>query len=756
LAAHFAAYPARILEDAGPNAGKSLPRILIDSYEAGDQNWTPLFREEFKKRRGYDPVPWLPVLTKRLIGSPEITARVQWDWRKTIEELFAENYYGYMAELVHQHPGVQLEAEPYGGTFSTLRVGGLLDTPMSEFWEKPSQNGWETLRPVASSGHTWGKRIIAAESFTAWPVGVWEKDPNSLKATGDRAFCLGVNQIVLSSTAHQPWPDAKPGMTMGWWGTRFGSTQTWWEHGAPEWIKYLTRCQFLLQGGLFVGDIAYLEHGLMTPEPGPFIFRTGMSARPWSFPYGYNGDTFDEGVLLKRMRVEDGRVVLPDGMSYRLLVLPGPVMTPPVARRVRQLVREGATVIGPKPERSPSLQDYPACDREVARIGNEVWGDCDGKNVTERAFGKGRIFCGEPVEEVLEQAGIEPDFQLPDLNETGAIMWIHRRVGSADVYFVSNQTGSPLETPASFRVKGMLPELWRADTGKIEEAGVWWTKGGRTVLPLRLESSGSVFVVFRKAAGHADPVVSIKGKGATVAMRQGRLYVEADRTGLYELRTAGGKLRRVELRDVPDPVQVKGPWELRFPPNWGAPERVTLDSLISWPAHPDPGVKYFSGTATYVKEIEVPARMCERGRILYLDLGSVKNIAHVRVNGKDLGVLWKPPFRMEVTEAVKAGMNHVEIQVTNLWANRLIGDEQEPEDCEWGKEQVFGWVKPPLWAGRPLRKVPEWLVEGKARPSKGRYTFVTYDSFRKDSSLLESGLLGPVTLRALGRVSVNP
>ena len=472
-AAFWTGYPAQVLADAGPLVGKTLTKMLIDSYEAERQDWTPRMRDEFKKRRGYDPVPWLLSLTNRVIISPEITKRFKWDWDRTISELFIENYYGAMADLTHRHPGLEFVIEPYTGPFDTLSCGGRGDSLMSEFWQKPSPWGWSTLKPVSSSAHTWGKRIVGAEAFTGWPQSSWQQDPYALKATGDKAFCRGVNQFVLHTTAHQPWNDAAPGMTMGWWGTQFGRTQTWWDHGASEWIAYLTRCQFLLQQGLFVGDLCYLQYGEAAVN----------------LPPGYDGDTCAEDALLTRMRVEDGRLVLPDGMSYRVLILPSrPTMTPPLARKIRQLVADGATVIGSKPLSSPSLQDYPACDEEVARIGREVWGETNQTNVTERVLGKGRVVWGQSPGDVLRQAGIEPDFQAPQLKGQGTLTWIHRRVGATEIYFVANQEESAVETPVSFRVNGLLPELWHADTGQIEPAAVWWSERGRTVVPL--ESTG--------------------------------------------------------------------------------------------------------------------------------------------------------------------------------------------------------------------------------------------------------------------------
>ena len=228
--AHFDGYVAPILKNAGPALGKSLKSVFIDSYEVGDQNWSPSFREEFQKRRGYDPVPWLVTATKCVVDNQSETVRFRYDWKLTIAELFADNYFGYMAERVHRYPGLKLSVEPYDGPFDTADVGTRADEVAGEFWQAPAQSGWETLKPVASSAHIAGIRIIGAEAFTGQPQNAkWQQDPYALKATGDRAFCLGINQLILHTSAHQPWLNARPGMTMGYWGTHFGRTQTWWE-----------------------------------------------------------------------------------------------------------------------------------------------------------------------------------------------------------------------------------------------------------------------------------------------------------------------------------------------------------------------------------------------------------------------------------------------------------------------------------------------------------------------------------------------
>ncbi len=698
--AYWNTYPAEIIKIAGAEAGRTMVRFEIDSYEAGPQDWTPLMRQEFSKRRGYDLLPWLLVLVGRTVGSKEQSDRFKRDWSKTIAELFADNYYGYITELANRTPGVEMVIEPYatgrGAPFDSLAVGGEGNAVMGEFWQAPATWGWDSLKPVASAAHRTGRRLVYAEAFTGQPPYAWRQDPYALKATGDRAFCAGVNRMAFHASAHNPWPRMKPGMTMGWWGTQFGPGQTWWEHGGPEWITYLARCQYLLQQGVFASDLCYLLNASGTPK----------------MPRGYEGDIVGENDVMTRISVREGRLTLPDGASYSVLVLPdSDVMTPQLARKIQQLVADGALVIGPKPVRSPSLTAYPACDREVADIAAALWGDTTA--AVERAYGKGRIVWGKTLDVVLKDAGIGPDVEV---EADAPLLWTHRSHPDAEIYFLSNQNDAALATTVSFRQNGLTPELWHADTGTIVRPREWSVSGNRTEVKLSFDPSGSVFVVFR-----AKPSDAIKNQEAS------------DRQAVT--------------------LSVDGAWDMRFAPGMGAPSRISIKALASWSEHSTPGVRYFSGTATYSKQIEIPSSLARTASRVVIDLGRVKHVATVAVNGGALQTLWKPPFRVDVSKALKPGTNLIEVRVTNLWPNRLIGDEQEPDDCEWGEGQSWPFGGRPVIVGQPLAKVPEWLAEGRPRPSAGRRAFTTYKFFTKDDALLESGLLGPVTLEFIPRES---
>jgi hypothetical protein len=819
IEANYAGMIEKLITDSGPAAGKTLVRTHIDSWENGSQNWTAAMREEFQKRRGYDLWPYLPVFTGRVVGSLEISERFLWDLRRTISELVVENYARGLGELARGR-GLRLSIEAYGGPCDNLPYAGEADEPMAEFWI--GGGALETIKGMASAVHTYGKTILGAESFTAGDRERWLEHPASIKALGDRAFCDGVNRFVFHRYAMQPWLDRRPGMTMGPWGLHYERTETWWEL-SPGWHEYLARCQFMLRRGQFAADICYLQ----------------AEAPPQSYSdhprRGYDWDEAPAEVVIERVAVKDGRLVLPGGMSYRVLALPeSPTMTPALLRKIVALGKDGATVVGPRPQRSPSLSGYPGCDEEIKRLADELWADCDGKTVKEHRLGKGRVVWGDPPEKVLADAGVRPDF-------TAGPRWrfIHRVDGAADIYFVSNPEPYDVTAAASFRVIGKVPELWWPETGRVERAAAYERKGEVTNVLLPLGPSGSVFVVFRETHAGGEGIVkaALDGKplwtavpaapenivvekavygipgdavrtrdvrdrvqrladsgetsfrvarlaegddpavnvvktlvldykiGArpvsvtatdpdTVDLRpserapqvmdlrraaDGRLLIEAWRPGVYEFETASGRTMREEIVSFPPPVQIAGPWEVRFPAGWGAPENLTLDRLASWTENTELGVRYFSGTADYTVTFAAPEGTAggAKSRRVYLDLGDVRVMAQPKLNGKDLGVLWKPPYRADVTEALQSGLNALEILVTNLWPNRMIGDEALPEDSVRYKDvrDKDGTLK--AW--------PAWLTEGKPSPT-GRFTFTSWRLWKKGDPLVLSGLLGPVTL----------
>ncbi len=880
---HFHNMMGKLIASAGALAGPTLTTTHIDSWEVGAQNWTPKFADEFLRRRGYNPIPFLPNViwpgkgANSTVGSPPLAARFRWDFAQTVSELLAENYAGRLAELAHAHH-LRLSIEGYHLPFGDeATYTARADEPMTEFWATGSSENLAMARQMASVAHVMGQKIVGAEAFTSGDNEQWKYHPATVKALGDYEFSQGVNRFVVHRYAHQPYLDRFPGVTMGPWGLHYERTQTWWEMSGA-WHQYLARCQYLLRQGLFVADLCYLR-----PEQGD---QTGFTPAP-AVPSGYRYDECSAEALLARMSVQNGRLTLPDGMSYRVLVLPDNhgLMTPALLVRIKQLVADGATVLGPRPTASPSLTGYPGCDQEVARLAAELWGDINGTSVAEHAFGKGKVISGRPLPAILSDLKTAPDFLAP-----GGLNWIHRQAGGADVYFVANPANSPREVSCTFRVQDRQPELWDPETGQCSPLAVYRSTPTGVTVPLRLNGSGSAFVVFRsvpaidpvlmltrndqpvapagltaqfeikratygvpgdaartrdvrakvqeraasgldsfpvremaedddpafgvvkrlvvegtvngkpftaqgqdpetihlpsavsveikratygvpgdtgrtrdvrakvqeRVNGGADGIVvgdlaegddpafgvvktlvvegSVAGKPFTVSGQDpdrvyfapaarsstpaaevligagGRRSLLAFEPGIYVATTAAGQTLHAQVTDVAAPLALTGAWELRFPPHWGAPEEVALDQLVSWTEMADEGARHFSGTATYTKTFNWPpaSPAGTQPKEYWLELGDVQVMARVKLNGHDLGVLWRPPFRTNITTALLPGPNVLEIAVANLWPNRMIADA--------------------------------------ALPSDQRLTWSSYEPFNKDTPLLPSGLLGPVTI----------
>jgi hypothetical protein len=701
---------------------KAFAHILFDSYEAGPQNWTHDFREQFTKLRGYDPVPWLPVMAGKKVGGP-LAKRFQWDMTQTISDLFVENNFGVFQKML-KDAGLRMCFEPYKGPFDTISATAVCDTPMGEFWTH-AQKG--ILRAVPAAAQAMGSRIVGAEAFTGNPiVSQWTETPAFLKKPGDAAICSGVNQFYLHEWTLQPFDDSvKPGMTAGWWGTHFGRNETWFTQG-KAWFDYLARCAAVLQHGEVVSDFCTLEYA-----------EDGGDALSYS--------------LFQQCNVEDGKIVTPTGRHYSLLVLPpdSTDMLPEVAAKLKSLVANGAVILGPKPMASPSLGDYPKCDADVSEIADELWGNTSGTTTHEHDFGNGKVFWGMSAANCLAANGIQADLKI-ESGGANQVVSIHRHDGDAEIYFLANLDNHAVNATASFRASGKIPELWYPVEGEQKTAGCWKANSGRTDVTLFLAPNESIFVIFRRPVGNSDFVVSCTPASGEPDARvsilaDDQLHLQTSDAGSCQLTYSSGQTKTVEVPKLPAAKELSGSWDVHFGKHLGAPDSITLDKLQSWTENSDPGVKYFSGSAEYSKDFDLSPEFTKSNQRVIMDLGDVSDLANVKVNGHDLGVFWLAPFRIDVTDAVKAGSNHLEIIITNTWHNRLIGDEQQPADVQWGAVAIYNRKTP---EGRPLAAFPDWLVAGKARPSSGRYTFTTWNYFDAKSPLVKSGLIGPVTMRA--------
>jgi hypothetical protein len=437
---------------------------------------------------------------------------------------------------------------------------------------------------------------------------------------------------------------------------------------------------------------------------------------------GYDYDVANGEVIRTRLSMRDGRLALPDGMNYRILVMPeGKPVAPETLRKLEDLVKAGATVVGPPPTEAPGLTNYPARDEEVKSIARRMWGSMDGKRITENRHGKGRVIWGRTLRQVLASSGVGVDFAFSGAPDS-RLDAIHRRTDDADFYFVVNKSNRWESVDCAFRVRGRAPELWDPATGERRPQLVYRAEPGRTVVPLRLAPHGSIFVVFRGAVppNHAVAVARQGGAAAgaeLVPAPRGGMRLRAWEAGRYTLRDAAGRVAAMNVDPAPPAHTIEDAWTVRFAPGWGAPESATFPKLVSWTERAEDGIKYFSGVATYSTTFDLPKSLLAAGEYLELDLGAVANLAEVRLNGRDLGVLWKPPFRVNVTGLVNERGNQLEVKVANLWVNRMIGDEKLPE--------------------------------------AQRYTHSNMYKFRADSPLRTSGLLGPVRIVAARELDVK-
>jgi hypothetical protein len=631
---------------------RGLRYVVTDSYEAGPQNWTVDMLEQFEARRGYDLRPWLPVLAGRIVESAAASDRLLWDFRATLGELLVDAHFAQISASLHERGlGRYGESQEYRRHFvgDGMAVKKTADIPMGAMWATPR----EELRPMyeadiresASVAHVYGRKLVAAESFTAGG-NTYAFAPEHLKPMADRMMALGVNRFAIHTSVHQPDDRPGPGIGLGPIGQWFTRKETWAEQ-AGAWVAYLTRSSYLLQQGRFVADIAYLygEDANVTS-----LFST---TRP-DVPEGYSYDFINSDALMNECSVRDGGLVTRSGMQYRVLALDKSTrrMTVPVLRKIRQLVRAGASVAGDRPVESPSLADD---ENEFREIVAELWGSERGAR-TDRS-----------LEATLRSLQVAPDLEVPGQADA-KISFLHRALDDGDLYFISSSNEQPRNIEVSFRVTGRKPELWRADQG-VRKPLSYRTTNGRTIVPLRLDANDAAFVVLRQKT--SEPSTSVPEPTTTAS------------------------------------TALDGPWDVSFPPGLGAPAHAHFESLASWTASANDGIKYFSGTATYSRAAKIPDAWISGHSRVWIDLGEVKNLAEVVINGRSLGVLWKSPFRADITDALRAGDNRLEIKVSNLWPNRLIGD---------------------------------------AQVNAHKIAFATYDPFKAGSPLLTSGLMGPVTL----------
>ncbi|OAM90286.1 hypothetical protein AW736_00945 [Termitidicoccus mucosus] len=738
VAFQFEQSVGRIIRDAGPFAGKTLTGLLFDSFEAGFQNWTDRFPEQFRALHGYDFVPLLPLVTGRVIESQAFADCVLHDFRATVNHGFKENYIGVMQRLAHAH-GMKLYCESYGGPLIAAVNGPKIDVLMGEFWlhsRFPSR-----LKFAASAANLLDKPVVAAESLSARPEeDGWGASLPALKRPGDHAFASGINRFILHTYAHQPRESA-PGFTLGRYGTRFNRLNTWWPH-LRAWTDYIARSQFLLQQGWRHADLLLLQN----EDLGHAFPATELKR----LPAGYDFD-FAYPASLPAMRVENGVISLPHGPRWRVVVTPAFPWAAEAAtlRWLRDAVRSGVLLVGNPPECPAGLADLRR-QQDFDALVAELWGGLSAGENPEKQIGAGFV-SRAPVGEALKAHGIIRDLAWPGAEalagdgESG-LGFLHRRTAAGDdVYFVFNYTDTTFAAPVDFRVAGRRPELWDALSGKRAPAPFFETQGAVTRVPLSLETNASVFVVFPAGAPlcRARPCVAPRmtdgensrpdTRSGPTALLPGTIFLNAR----YYQPAAGQSAFRIPQSAL------EGPWTLEFAnKTLGTPDSIVLEKLVPWNEHDDDAIRHYSGTGIYRKTLKLPADFAAGARRLILDLGQVADIAEVRVNGRIVATLWTPPRRADLTDFLRAGDNALEIRVTNTWVNRLIGDERIPVDYGYQPEGTSKFTD-----GR-LLELPAWISNPEGGAKNPRHTFSTWKHYDADSPLHPAGLLGPVRLEA--------
>lgn len=731
VAFQFERSVGRLLKEAGPLAGSTFNALLFDSFEGGFQNWTDTLPEQFHALKGYDLIPWLPALTGRVVGSTARTEAVLWDFRHVIEELIAENYYGTMHRLAAKH-GLKIYSESQGGPITPMSANRHVDVPMNEFWTPEASSRASRIKMTTSTASLFGRNVVAAEAFTSTPEnGKYQNTPATMKRVGDQAFTLGLNRFALHSFTHQPVTELAPGFGLGRYGVHFGRLNTWWPY-ADAWMSYLGRSQFLLQQGRTVADVCLLvdeDLGYGLPA------KTDGSLPGYDYEVAYPP-------AVREMSVRDGIIVHPSGTRYRVLVTPqkstaaGWVSELSTLRHLRQLVEAGAVLAGEPPVAPAGLRDLEH-RAEFDRLVAEIWGASGSSSAQVRNVGAGRVYGKSTPLDVLRAERVAPDVRRDGRDE--GVRFIHRSASEGEIYFVFNDSAETGRVELEFRQPGRTPEIWNAESGTRAEAPVFKVTPTGMAVPVDLEAWGSVFVIFRKPL----PARWVTSAGpVNQEFKNGSMLTTATEVAVDY---SDGHRENVRLAALPAAPALSGSWQVEFKDGRGAPPQPqSFDRLISWTEHADSDIRHYSGTAVYRKEFTATA--ARDGQVAVLDLGTVADIARVVINGREAGVLWKPPFRADVTPLLRDGANVLEVHVANRWINRLIGDEAIASDLAY---QQKGRNK--FTDGR-LLAFPDWLYAPAKRPANGRHTFSTWKHYESDSPLVPSGLLGPVRLEWQTRV----
>jgi len=728
LKIHYDAFVGKLVKQAKIDAPNALQYAEIDSYEVGPQNWTDDMEQIFQNRFGYDFVPFLPLYAGKYIENNETIEGVFWDMKQLVSDLMVTNYFDYFTELCHQD-GLLSYIEPYGfvGPFNSLDAGRSADIPMGEFWlGKPNNH----KRAAVSSGHIYSKNVISAEAFTSTELN-WGFHPALAKEKGDYEWTNGINEYMFHRFAHQSNTHVKPGMSMSFVGSHIDRTQTWWENAGPEWFNYLARGSYMLRQGNPVVDLL-----VFVGDRAPSHVIHANQIRP-ALPSAYKYDCVNADVIINRLSVENGKLKLPNGITYNALVLQrNDVMNLETLKGIANLAAQGAIIIGEKPN---TLGGYNHNQKTIDEF----------KTLVDTIWKKPKVYNNLEWESIFEENNIQKDLIVegqPDFN------YYHRRSDTEDIYFVYNHNQTEAETlNCSFLVDGKIPELWNSQTGEMKKLVEYTNQNGRTNISIQLNPQESVFVVFKEAKKVLPKVTYLQSnnlsKPSFALNENDNLMMQVYQNGSYSSLVNTTEKWNVTVKDLPSPIEIKGNWQIDFREEDFYKARIKTDSLFDWTTSKVDEIKHYSGTAIYTIDFKVDKKLLKSDRKFELDLGTVNVIAKVFLNGKEIGVSWIAPYTLDVTSALKKGTNILEIQLTNQWTNRLIGDEKLPNQTGYDIRRGQPGFGDENFRGDDI-KMPEWFRNNEPLPEGPRKTFSAYGFQKATDPLLPSGLLGPVTISA--------
>lgn len=669
-----------LLQKAGPLVGTVLKQLETDSWECGGMNWSAGFAAEFEVYCGYDPIKYLPVVAGKIVENRAVSHAFLADLRKTIAHLVSENHYKTFAERAATYGlGIQPEsAGPHAAPLDGITNYSHSDIVMSEFWipspHRPNPENRFFVKQAASAAHIYGKQFVGAESFTSlkkphWADVLWK----DLKPAMDYEFCEGLNMIFFHTFTLSPQEMGIPGQEY-FAGTHVNPQVTWWDLSDP-FMEYISRVQSVVQEGKFVADALYY-YGDHVPNIAVYKGVNQAGVLP-----GYDYDVTNEEVLLE-LKVQSGKIVVPGGIQYKLLVLPNHrVLSLAVLEKVEDLLNQGATIIGPKPERLVSLIGGETARQRFHTLADELWG-IDPTETGSKLIETGRLVWGVTAREYLQQEGVPCDFEVTDREDQWDYPYIHYVVDDAEVYFICNQTDQFQRINCAFRVAGRQPEIWDPVTGNIRSVRAFFQDGAQTLLPVQLEPFGSRLVVFRGSLSNSESGETVSNDPVLIPIRE-----------------------------------IVGPWLVQFDTAWGGPESISFEALTDWTLHPDEGIRYYSGKATYSTDFEFDP---DPVKSYWIQLNRVQDVgmASIQLNGEELGITWTRPFRLEMTDALKKGGNHLEIKVVNSWMNRLVGDRELTEEERFTRTNINirdDWELKPSGLLGPVEIIQQYIGKEEAQ-----------------------------------------